>query len=69
MSNLTEIASAFKIVSNYFDPIRLKPNNDNHQRLNKVLVVTALSVILTRTGYGTFDNVAVTEAVYKTNNE
>ena len=46
----------------------MKPNDDNLHCLNEVLFVTALSVTLTGTVSGTFDNVVLTEAVYKTNN-
>ena len=68
MSDITEIASAFKIASDSFDPIHLKPNDDDLQRLNKVLIVTALIFTLTGSGSGTANGVVITKAVYKTNN-
>ena len=58
-----EITPAFKIASDSFDYIRLKPKNDDLQRLNEVLAVTSFSINLTRTGY-----VVLTEALYNTNN-
>ena len=68
MSNIKYIASAFKIVSDSFDPIRLKPNDNDLQRLNEVLVVTSLSFTLAGTNYGTADGVVLSDVVYKSNN-
>ena len=67
MSNITEIASVFKIASNSFDPIRLKPNDDGLHQLNEVLVSTTLSATPTGTGSGTANGLVLTGAVYKTN--
>ena len=68
MSNLTEIASAFKIVSDSFDLFRLKPNDSDIQRINDIIVVTPLSVTLTGTNSGTADGDFFSDAVYKSNN-
>ena len=68
MSDLTEIASALKIASDSFNPIRLKPNDDDLQHLNEVLVVTSISVTLTGTNSVTADSIVLSNAVYKSNN-
>ena len=68
MSDPTEIAFTFKIARDYFNLIRLKPNNHDLHRLNEVLVVTYLSVNLTGTNSGTSDGVVISDVVYKSNN-
>ena len=39
MSAHTDIVAAFKLVSDYFDPIKSTPNKDYLQRLNELPVV------------------------------
>ena len=58
----------FQKVSDDFDPINSKPNNDNLQRTNEVLVIAALRVTLTDNTTGCVLGVILPNAIYKKNN-
>ena len=65
MSALTYIAAALKLASDEFDPIKLTPNKDDLQRLNKVIVVCCLGVTLTGKDAGCASGVVLPSGVYK----
>ena len=65
VSALAEIAAAFKLASDKFDPIKSTPNNNDLQRFNEVLVVFCLSINLTGKDAGCASGVVLPDGVYK----
>ena len=65
MSTLTDITSTLKLASNEFELIKLTPNDDDLQCLNKVFVICCLGVTLTGKDPGCASAVVLQGSVYK----
>ena len=65
MSTLTDITSTLKLASNEFELIKLTPNDDDLQCLNKVFVICCLGVTLTGKDASCASGVVLHDIVYK----
>ena len=64
MSTLTDIAAAFKLVSDEFDPIKSTSNNNDIQCINEVLVVCCFGVTPTGKDTGCASGIVLPDGIF-----